>query len=526
MNTQFTISQYRENIQTAKRLLENAKRPNPNDNNIYIVSEEVSRSVTKLLFDYKYDEATQTAQETSNTTNRRARIVHKNRGPLTESDYDWATHSLAQSTGNEEALKLLQKKKLEFVIWRAYTSKVSSYYLTVRDSEIMYETYYNIAAEEDLIEYEQAMYSSLANAINSLETAFAPGLDLSDINTARRRYNQLYSAIEDRVNFAKRNETEEASKENKQKFSNILGSAEIIDQVTIEEQLLETYKLLPGNGLVARTWGFEVEVPDAKGVNAPAGVEKGEDGSLRSYEGNSDCECDCEGCTYHDCDCDYCDSRREGDEHCGNGYCATCDSAEYRTTGGLQRIISPALYKLCKDLNEADAEKNDTAGTHIHVYAKDLTTNQIGQVLATYKRLEPLMAIICGRVDVNYARNIPIEYIRASLKKRRPTIATDKPRAINTGHLTNNRGTIEFRQMDCNLDANRMTVWAWICRALVTSAKRGMKFTDTLEVTDLVSLIEVFAKYQVLLHDENPEQIVYGSKTDAGQFILQTHNVG
>lgn len=526
MNSQFTISQYRENIQTAARLLENSRRPGVQDENEYKISEEVRNAIAKLLFDYNYDLAVTEANEATQIGGRRARITFRARGPLTEIQYPWTGLATSDINNHQEAIDALKSNKLNYMVWRAYTSKINSYHMTVRDSEIYWETYANVNVEASVEDYEKSFYSAAEAIIQTLQHAFTPGLDHNDINLARRRYQGLLDSVQDRIDYSRRNETEATKNENKQKFVNVLGSAEIADASVIEEQLLATYELLPGNGLVARTWGFEVEVPDAKSVDAPAGVEKGEDGSLRSYESNSDCECECDGCTYHDCDCDYCDSRREGDEHCGGGYCATCDSAEYRTTGGLQRIISPALYKLCKDLNDADAEKNDTAGTHIHVYAKDLTTNQIGQVLAAYKRLEPLMATICGRQDVNYARNIPIEYIRAALKKRGATISTDKPRAINTGHLTNSRGTIEFRQMDCNLDANRMTVWAWICRAFVTSAKRGMKFTDTLAVTDLVSLIEMFAKYQVLLHDENPEQIVYGSKTDAGQFIQQIHQVG
>jgi len=490
----------------------------------YAMSESNLIHVVRMFQPYKFEERKAEADATTEASNRRARLTMSLRGPLSHIDYNFSGMMRDTDSDHETVLEEFRKVKLSFMVWRAFTSKIESYELTVRDTEIVWEIYINSHVENDTIEYEKQYHSSIEKILNSLYAAFNSELSHNDVGNGRRRFNETVSNIVDRIDYQERNIADEKKVANTNKFANILGAAYIVEDDVIEEQLLTAYKLLPGNGLVARTWGFEVEVPDAKGVDAPAGVDKGEDGSLRSYE-SSDCECSCDDCTCHDCDCDYCDSRRDGDDHCGSGDCASADSAEFRTTGGLQRIISPALYKLCKDLNDSDAEKNDTAGTHIHVYAKDLTTNQIGQVLASYKRLEPLMAIICGREDVNYARNIPMEYIRASLKKRGATINTDKPRAINIGHLTNNRGTIEFRQMDCNLDANRMTVWAWICRAFVTSAKRGMTFKDVLNVTDLVSLIEVFAKFNVMLHDENPEQIVYGSKTDYGTFTLEVHKV-
>jgi hypothetical protein len=475
---------------------------------------------------FKYEESLESANANSASTERRSTLEVKISGPLSEMDYNFGGMSnINNEVTSQAALQYLDDNKLAIILWRAYLSINSNYHLNVRDSYIGFSVYVNTHLENSQTEYENSMFSKLYSILNDLNTAFNTEVTQEMIGHGRRRFAGIRENIVDRIEYQSRNDAEEANKQKTTKFAEILGGGEFIEAGLIELQLIEMYKLLPANGLVARTWGFEVEVPDAKGVDAPAGIEKGEDGSLRSYESSSDCECDCESCTYHDCDCDMCDNRSDGDDHCGNSNCATADCAEYRTTGGVQRIVSSGLYTLCKDLDDVDAEINDTAGTHIHVYAKDLTTNQVGQVLASYKRLEPIMEVISGRADVNYARNIPIEYIRAALKKRGATIFTDKPRAVTTTHLTNNRGTIEFRQMDCNLNADRITLWAWICRAFVTAAKRGMTVRDVLPVTDLVSLVEVFAKFNVLLHDENPELIVYGSKTDAGNFTQVTHQV-
>lgn len=285
-----------------------------------------------------------------------------------------------------------------------------------------------------------------------------------------------------------------------------------------EETIVEQFKKLQEevtNNLVARTWGFEIEIPDAKGVPAPAGVEKGDDGSLRSYEGSDDCECGCDECEYHDCDCDNCYNRNTDPQHCGDSDCASCDSAEYRTIGGIQRMQHAGMFKLCDDLKEKGAELNDSAGTHIHVYAQDLTTHQVGQVMAAYSWLDTILKPIAGRKNVNYAMAIPLQYVANALRRNRPTITKDKPREVNCMHLFNGRGTIEFRQMDCNADAKRITAWAWLVRGLVTAAKRGATLSNYKECKDLNDVIGVFAKFNIYTDNENPEQIVYGSKNDA-----------
>lgn len=526
MQNSFSIKKMREAIHKGLALLHSHKEVEATADEGFKLDEKHALEIISLLPGlFEFDKNLEEANATSVSTQRRAVVQIRLRGPFHELDYHFNGLSLQTEVSNEQALQFLDSNKLIIILWRAYMAKVNCYQINTRDTFMEWSMYVNTYLENQAPEYEISNYSKLLDIFTNLEEAFNQPLTPGMVNDARRRFASLRENITDRIDFKKQNDAENASEENQSKFSKMLKGGEIVEQSVIEEQLLKVYELLPGNGLVARTWGFEIESPDAKGVDAPTGIEKGEDGSLRSYERNSDCDCSCNDCQYHDCDCDLCDNRSDGDDHCGSSDCASADSAEFRTIGGVQRIISSGLYTLCKDLNDSEAENNDTAGTHIHVYAKDLNTNQIGYVLASYKRLEELMAVICGREDVAYAKNIPVEYIRAALRKNNPTITTDKPRAVTTVHLTNNRGTIEFRQMDCNYDANRITVWAWICRALVTSAKRGMKLNDVLGVTDIVSLIEVFAKFNVFLHDESPEQVVYGSKTDSGSFTQQSYEV-
>lgn len=292
----------------------------------------------------------------------------------------------------------------------------------------------------------------------------------------------------------------------------------------IMDQVQAAYAAMPSNGLTSRTWGYEIEIADAKGVEAPFGIDKGEDGSLRSYESNDDCDCDCDDCVYHDCDCDNCDSRNTDPDHCNNSSCSSADMAEFRTKNGISRLKHAGLFKLCKELSEVEAEVNDTCGVHVHVYAHDLDAKQVANVLAGYKWLENIMAIIAGRDDVNYAKRIPVEYVKEAFKGRMPM---DKPRAVNLTHIigdsTYNRGTIEFRQMAGNHDAEAITIWAWTVRGLVEVCKRGAELKNFMHVTDFNGLVELYAKFNYMLHDEGAELLIPGGQQD-NKYITRTRH--
>lgn len=277
------------------------------------------------------------------------------------------------------------------------------------------------------------------------------------------------------------------------------------------DEFANLYDQMPKNALTSRTWGFELEVADAKGVKAIFGIDKGEDGSLRSYETSDDCDCDCDDCRYHSCDCDYCESNNDDPEHCGNRHCSGADSAEFRSVKGISRCKHYGLNKLSEMLIAEDAEMNDTCGLHIHVYAKDLEPKQIGQVLAAYKWVENMIAEIAGREDVEYARHLTIKEIKTGI--RTGEIANVKMRAVNTGHL-NGRGTLEFRQMQGTLNYKRVTVWAWFVRGLVTCAKRGMQLKDLIQTKTLGDVMEVMAKFNYSIDNETPDEIIPGGQRD------------
>lgn len=290
----------------------------------------------------------------------------------------------------------------------------------------------------------------------------------------------------------------------------------------IREQFKAAYLAMPKNALTARTWGFEVEIADCKGVEPPFGIEKGEDGSLRSYEASDDCDCDCDDCVYHECNCDWCDNNNTDPEHCGNSSCTSAEPAEFRSKNGINRLQHAGLFKLCKELDEVYAEINDTCGVHIHVYAGDLSTEQVAHVMATYKWLDNIMGVIAERSDVGYAQVIPASYVQKALRGQ--GLVQDKPRAVNLTHIIRGtRGTIEFRQLAGTYDAEKITMWAWLVRGFVECAKRGMKFHDFKQVDTFNGIIEVFAKYNYFLHDESPDRLIPGGLRDNEYIKRQQH---
>lgn len=510
MNTQFTISGFRKSVDNALEVLEAAKYV---EDSVQVLSDDATYDIVKMLWwhiDISKDIDTLRAEavELSEQQSRLAYDV-----TLTYPGGVMWTYNYNSVGNTTEFLFSLLQNKMLLSAWLAYTQRIGYAYLSTHNSGRQVTLFYNTNGVRGH-DYREANFDRLNGTLLAFKQAFSTPLSREELIEGKKAAENLIRQAKNRIEHFI--EQDRANGDTGDKFSDMLQGLYSVEDSVIEEQLLEAYKLLPTNGLVARTWGIEVEVPDAKGVDAPQGFEKGEDGSLRSNNADG-CECSCNGCNYHDCDCDYCDNRSEGDEHCGSDYngCASADMAEFRTTGGIQRIISSGLNKLCEDLNSEDAEMNDSAGTHIHVFGADLNTNQVGHLMAVYRRLRPIFNIICGRENVNYAKKLPIGRIKNALKKVNPVLSNEKPYEVNLMHLASNRGTIEFRQMDCNLDAKRMHLWAWIVRGLVTSAKRGMKFNDALPVKDLVGVIELLAKFDVLLHDESPEEIVYGSKTDA-----------
>jgi hypothetical protein len=424
--------------------------------------------------------------------------------------------------------------KIEMQMWYAYLEAIRLEMMTVNDS-------YQLSINDQTIDIERWDYlirnhsggywagQSVENSdiYKGLGMLMDVKITTAAFKTGIERYQTQMSKLYTKLSQLKPISLESVYK-SRPSNPEILQSTRALRLVkeSVRAEALQLFSQIQ-NGLTARTWGFEIEVPDCKGVSAPTGIEKGDDGSLRSNN-TEDCECECNDCVYHECNCDNCDYGSESPDHCGDtDYCSNAaESAEYRTVGGVQRVLHSGMLKLCEDLNEEDAEMNDSAGTHIHVYGQDLTTNQVGQVMAIYHWLyETVFTPIAGRVSNGYSKELRVSDIAMALRKRNPMLRMEKPMAVNVSQLISGRGTIEFRQQDCNLDGKLISAWAWLVRGLVEVAKRGATFGEFKNAVTLADVLKVYEKYNFTPKSENPGLVIVGSKSDAGRWTNVAHKI-
>jgi hypothetical protein len=442
-----------------------------------------------------------------------------------KSDYMYAPTAEQAKT----AIEWLKRNRLDYIVWSAFVYEIKNMLDT--PSGNLHEFPMATTSNCEAINVERWRYAILSNHYSTFKNNLRGcGIwkALEALSSAKIHQHSYTQAI--------RSYTEKMSKLSQFVTNNKMTGLHAIfegrptiehdEKAAVREAAIKLFDEIQ-NSLSCRTWGFEIEVPDAKGVEAPYGVEKGTDGSLRS-DSNSDCECDCNDCAYHECNCDNCEYGSDDPDHCGNDECSGADMAEYRSTGGIQRVLHAGMIKLCDDLVAEDAEINSSAGTHIHVYAQDLTTNQVGQVLAIYHWLYNIVFTpIAGRLDNQYAMPLRVEDISNALRKSNPVLRPQKPLVVNVSNLINSsRGTIEFRQQNCNLNSKRISVWAWLVRGLVEIAKRGATFGDFKKCESLDDVIKVYAKYNFTVKSENPGLLIPGSKSDLGKVKVYSHLTG
>lgn len=247
-----------------------------------------------------------------------------------------------------------------------------------------------------------------------------------------------------------------------------------------------------------RTWGFEVETPDADSVyDNTNGDEMNflnftEDASVKDENGQGECTCGCRACNYHECNCDNCEDYNEDPEHdCGSGYCRTVGNyQEITSIGGLDNTKPEALALLeANGLGECSV--NETCGLHIHLGSSDLSPVQVANVITAYRLVANILEPIAGRRGVYYAKDNKDE----DIDNARNGYGTEKYRAVNTAHhfsqgLYKPR-TLEFRQHAGTNDTATIRAWAYLLVRLVEFAKDGRNFYWIARAKDLNELLEV-----------------------------------
>ena len=222
------------------------------------------------------------------------------------------SHSWMRTPEPEDAklgLDWLKANKLNYITWLSYIAELRADQIATQLSYDM-----NVGSGMDSIELDKWRYLvdrtlRHVNILNKFEeSAVYLGLRrLATLKITEDGYKGGLKIYEDKVRRLT-NATIVKGENGISKVFMIRPASEKTSsslKYAVRSEALELFSKMQ-NGLSARTWGFEIEVPDCKGVRAPNGIEKGDDGSLRS-ENHSDCECDCNDCAYHECNCDICE---------------------------------------------------------------------------------------------------------------------------------------------------------------------------------------------------------------------------
>lgn len=258
---------------------------------------------------------------------------------------------------------------------------------------------------------------------------------------------------------------------------------------------------------LTRPWGFEVEAPEGyKITDIPVGLDVTCDGSVDSHNSYApDCDCDCDDCS-HSCDCGRCEYSDYDPDHCGEIGSCNRNYNEFMSVGPVFDSYPDMLVELCENL--ADTEQNDTAGVHVHVQAKDLTGYEVARVLRVYRNVQWMMSAIAGRSGSRYAIDMDsnddvnldianFEAMKDSLARDTRYYANNRYQAVNT-HSLYKHGTIEFRQMACNFNANEIASWGRLHRALLNAVKAGLRPFETESVENLAGYIRVLSRYTIV----------------------------
>lgn len=258
-------------------------------------------------------------------------------------------------------------------------------------------------------------------------------------------------------------------------------------------QLMETLK--NGEAIkLPRTWGFEIETPEADKVYNNASrldleaIEFHQDGSVSSSEG---CECDCGSCAYHYCDCDNCEDRNEDPSHdCGSSWCCG-NYQEIVSKGGLDTTKPEALERL-ESLGIRECEITEECGLHIHVSSEDLNPLQVARVLTAWRLLANILDPIAG---ADRKRNrYCADHTEADEERVRKGVSAERYLTWNTqSHFSPKFGrpqTLELRKHEGTNDPDRVRAWAYLAVSLVEFAKSNR---PTYWLTQCETLAEAFS---------------------------------
>jgi hypothetical protein len=209
----------------------------------------------------------------------------------------------------------------------------------------------------------------------------------------------------------------------------------------------------------ARSWGFEIETPDADELHeALSREDRGllnftQDSSIEGG-GSEECECECRWCFYHECDCDSCEveGSSDPDHGCGSDACYS-EGSEFQEITTLEvgvKTTHPQELAVLVAAGLESAKITAQCGLHLNIGSADLNPAQVSRIISAYRISYDLLTVIAGRESERYAPKPATEYEGMAHRGE----ATGKFTAVNTQHHYHNLGQfgnrkacrIEFRQ--------------------------------------------------------------------------------
>jgi hypothetical protein len=234
-----------------------------------------------------------------------------------------------------------------------------------------------------------------------------------------------------------------------------------------------------------RRYGFEIENSELS-RHAYAiemnGFRLTQDSSV-----DTECVCDCNTCD-HQCDCEHCNFNYYGDEHCGDGACGGNEMASPVLWKNLTDSQTELLERLSEKLGDY-SKRDESAGMHIHVEARDITMHQAKNLMTIWQHFTEVIdrdADFRGRHANQYCReNNPRRLAHNSDKMLqinfRNVFSFDSYAEIVESYWMNRitnpspygeptdtcKTTIEFRGFAPNFDSAIIEARTKLCRYLV-----------------------------------------------------------
>ena len=190
------------------------------------------------------------------------------------------------------------------------------------------------------------------------------------------------------------------------------------------------------------------------------------------------------------------------------GYCGWVEPSYGYDSDDCVELVSPiltsfhsrGLRQICEDLEFAP--RTESAGIHVHVEAKDLTVQQIRELVLGYDHIEHLIEPSYDRQERGYCkRRAATELLNIARQAR----SVEDVSSLRKGdrYVTVNlisldyHGTVEFRAMGPRYNYDHLIRWAMFCREMVNVVKNGAKSKDFAKVKTWEDVTAIFAKYGI-----------------------------